>query len=79
MKNFYIECAVKYTEFIDGNSVNDTEYYASIISANSKKIAETIAKKEALDRFNDELNDGCCTNISVEIEDSYETSDDARI
>ncbi|MCE5226487.1 MAG: hypothetical protein LLG05_11615 [Porphyromonadaceae bacterium] len=78
MKNFYIECAVKYTEFIDGNPIEDTEYFESIVSANSKKAAENIAKKEALDRFNDELNDGY-SNVSVKIEYSYETSGDARI
>jgi len=77
MKDFYVESSVKYTNPNDGKPFNDTEFYTSIIQANSLKIAENIAKEDVLKIFNEEINDEF-ENIYVEIIQSYETSDDAR-
>ena len=75
MKNYYISCSVKYTDPETGQ--NDVEFYSSTIQANSKKIAEKEAKEDALKIFNEELNEGFY-NITVDVEECYETSDDAR-
>jgi hypothetical protein len=75
MKNFYVSCSVKYTD--PENGQNDVEFYSSTIQANSKKIAEKEAKDDALKIFNEELNEGFY-NITVDVEECYETSDDAR-
>lgn len=75
MKNYYCSCSVKYTDTETGQ--NDVEFYSSTIQANSKKIAEKKAKEDALKIFNEELNEGFY-NITVDIEECYETSDDAR-
>ena len=73
MKNFYVECTVKFTE----NNILDTENYSFTIQTNSKKNAEIEAKQQAIRQFNDELNDGF-ENISVSVDQSYETSCNAR-
>ena len=75
MKNFYVSCSVKYTDPETGQ--NDVEFYTSTIQSNSKKIAEKEAKEVALKIFNEELNEGFY-NITVDVEECYETSDDAR-
>jgi hypothetical protein len=75
MKNFYVSCSVKYTD--PENGQNDVEFYSSTIQANSKKIAEKEAKDDALKIFNEELNEGFY-NITVNVDECYETSDDAR-
>ena len=75
MKNFYVSCSVKYTD--PENGQNDVKFYSSTIQANSKKIAEKEARKDALKTFNEELNDGFY-NITVDVEECYETSDDAH-
>jgi hypothetical protein len=75
MKNYYVSCSVKYTDPETGQ--NGVEFYSSTKQSNSKKIAEKEAKEDALKIFNEELNDGFY-NITVDVEECYETSDDAR-
>ena len=75
MKNFYVSCSVRYTDPETGQ--NDVEFYTSTIQSNSKKIAEKEAKEDALKIFNEELGEGFY-NITVDVEECYETSDDAR-
>lgn len=75
MKNYYVECTVKYTDPETGQ--NDVEFYSSTIQSNSKEMAKKEAKEEALKIFNEELNEGF-NNIDVDVEDCYETSDYAR-
>jgi len=75
MKNYYVSCSVKYTDPETGQI--DVEFYSSTIQSSSKKIAEKEAKEDALKIFNEELNEGFY-NITVDVEECYETSDDAR-
>jgi len=78
MKHFYIECSVKYTDITEKEPYYGSEGYSFIIQANSKKVAEKQAELEALKRFNEELNDGGYKDLSVEIGESYQTTEDAR-
>lgn len=77
MKKFYVECLVNYTDNTGTMPYNETEYYSYIIESNSKKVAIEKAKLEAKVQFDDELNDNF-DNITVEIDQCYETTDDAR-
>lgn len=78
MKNFYVSCSVRYTDPNDGEPYNDVEFYSSIIPANSNKIAEFKGRQEALKLFNEDINNGF-ENIHCEIDECYETTDDARV
>lgn len=77
MKNFYVSCSVKYTDPNNGTPYNDVEFYGSITIAKSKKAAKIIGKQEALRLFNENINDGF-ENIHCEVDECYETSDDAQ-
>ena len=79
MKSYYITCIVYYTDYgNDGIPCHGNEVYSLIIREKSEKKAKNKAEIEALEIFNDELNDGNLSNIIVVIDDIYETSDDAR-
>ena len=81
MKTYFIECVVNYTDYyLESEPEHETESYSFIISANTKNAAEKKAKVMAAKQFNDELNDcGEVDDIRIEIEQSYETSEDARL
>jgi hypothetical protein len=78
MKIYYVECSVSYSDNMDEEIYVGAETYSMIINANSKKIAETKAKLEAKKLFMNDLGDNYTTISDVEIEQSYETSEDAR-
>lgn len=77
MKTWYADVKVKYTDKNEQPHYFGSEIYSFIIRANSKKIAETKAKLEAIEKFNEEINDGF-EDIKTEVSDIYETTDDAR-
>ena len=85
MKTYFIECVVNYTDYyldyyLESKPEHGTENYSFIISANTKIAAEKKAKIMAAKQFNDELNEfGEPINLRIEIEQCYETSEDARL
>lgn len=70
MKNYYVSCAVRFTDLNNGEPSNDIEFYSSIIASKLKRTAKNKAKKEALKIFNADFNNGF-ENIHVEVEECY--------
>ena len=73
MRNYYIECEVKYN---NDDEFNDSEDYSFIVQAKNKKEAGEIGKIKALNYFEDELGKDFETEILII--QLYKTSDDAR-
>lgn len=78
MKNFYISCAVKYTDNTSNDeSFNDIEVYSFIVSASSKKEAQKNGMIMAVKLFQEDFGN-IFDNVHCTIDECYETSDDAR-
>ena len=80
MKTFFIECIVNYTDYcLESEPEHCTESYSYIISAKTKNAAEKRARIMAAEQCDEELNFGEIANIRIEIEQSYETDEGARL
>jgi hypothetical protein len=77
MKYFYIECSISYSDKTEEEIYVGVETYSMVLQANSKKIAETQAKLEAKKLFDRDINCNF-SNIEITIDQSYQTSEDAR-
>ncbi len=77
MKNFYVECSISYSDTCEGVVYVGVENYSMTLQANSRNIAEIMAKSEAMKLFDEEINENY-SNITIAVNDCYETSDDAR-
>ena len=80
MKNYYVECIVKYKNTDDdGKPYDDEEYYSFTIEANNRKEGRLQAKMRAIEEFTQDLNEyGEFKNVKCVIDEFYETTEDAR-
>lgn len=76
MRNYYIECEVKFTNIDDKSE--EIEHYEYIIEANSEKSAIKKAEKRALTYCKEEVGE-YGDNFNFTINEIWETSEDARL
>jgi len=83
MKTFYAELTVTYEDgitFPGGEPFEDWETYVEIFTSETLKRAKERAKEIVMNKFTEENNpDRCLRNITLTIDDIYETSSDACI
>lgn len=77
MKNYYVECSINYTDNSDDEIFVGVEYYSLTLPAKSKEDAEIKAKNKCKELFDREAEDSY-TDIKLNIDNCYETTDDAR-
>ena len=77
MKTYFVECTVYFTDTSSLPTWNVSETYTRIVTANSLKIAEKKAELDSLADFKNDLGSDF-ENIHTVIEQSYETTADAR-
>jgi hypothetical protein len=77
MKHYYAAVNISYSDSSGEKIIIGEENYSMILQATSIKDAINTAKREAKKIFDEEIND-CFTNINVNVEECYETSEDTR-
>ncbi|MDD4225988.1 MAG: hypothetical protein PHU98_06330 [Mariniphaga sp.] len=84
MKTYFVECTVKYRfDEAESKGIEGDESYTYIINALSirgaKENAVVMAQRDIKNDFLDDEHISYYDILGVDIEDCYETSDDARI